>query len=125
MSAEIIDHSGNTLTVRISGLLTQPDLAALQRAVGDILDKQGKARLLVLAENFEGWQRGGNWGDVSFSAQHDKHIEKMAIVGERQWEDLALMFASKGLRHFPIEYFPAAAIAHARAWLAESQPSSE
>ena len=120
MSAEIIDNSGNTLTVRISGLLKQPDLAALQQAVGDILGKQGKTRLLILTEAFEGWQRGGAWGDVSFSAEHDKHIEKMAIVGDKKWEDLALIFAAKGLRKFPIEYFEPAAIAQARAWLVET-----
>ena len=124
MSAEIVDNSGTTLTVRISGLLKQPDLAALQKAVGDILEKQGKTRLLILTEAFEGWQRGGAWGDVSFSAEHDKHIEKMAIVGDRKWEDFALMFASKGLRRFPIEYFPSAEIARARRWLAEATPES-
>jgi SpoIIAA-like len=124
MSAEIIDNSGNTLTVRISGLLKQPELAALQQAVGDVLGKQGKTRLLILTEAFEGWQRGGAWGDVSFSAEHDKHIEKMAIVGDRKWEDLALMFASKGLRRFPIEYFPSAETARARRWLAEATPES-
>lgn len=59
MGAEIIDDSGNTLTVRISGLLKQPDLAALQQAVGEIPEKQGKTRLLILTEAFEGWQLAG------------------------------------------------------------------
>jgi hypothetical protein len=119
MGAEIIEQTADTLTVRISGLLTQPVLAALQRDVGQKLNQRGKTRLLILTEAFEGWQRGGNWGDVSFSAAHDNQIEKMAIVGDKQWEDLALMFASKGLRRFPIEYFAAADIARARAWLAQ------
>ena len=119
MSAEIIDHTGDTLTVRVSGRLTHPELAALQRAAGDIL-KEDKTRILVLTESFEGWQRGGAWGDLSFSINFDAQIEKMAIVGDKKWEDLALMFASKGLRSFPIEYFQPADIARARAWLAES-----
>lgn len=126
MSAEILDNSGNTLTIRISGLLEQPELAALQRTVGEILTKQGKSRLLILTERFEGWQRGGAWGDVSFSAEHDKDILKMAIVADRKWEDLALMFASKGLRRFPIEYFPPADLLRAWAWLgaADTEASS-
>ena len=122
MSAEIIEQSGDLLTIRVSGLLTQPDLASLQRTVGIHLNQQGKGRLLIMTEAFEGWQRGGNWGDVSFSAAHDAQIEKMAIVGEKQWEDLALMFASKGLRRFPIEYFGPLEVARARAWLAETTP---
>ncbi len=119
MSAEITDTSGGIITARIAGKLTQPELAALQGMVGDLIQQQGRARLLVVAENFEGWQRGGDWGDLSFSMKYDDLIEKMAIVGDRQWEDLALVFASKGLRRFPIEYFPPADVARARAWLAE------
>ena len=120
VSVEILEHSGNTLTARISGRLTQPELAALQDATGDILKKHGKTRLLILTDDFDGWERGGDWGDLSFSIEHDKHIEKMAIVGERKWEDLALLFASKGLRRFPIEYFQPADIVKARAWLSEA-----
>ena len=120
MSAEIIDTTGGVVTARITGKLTQPELAALQKAAGDIIQKQGQARFLVLVENFEGWQRGGDWGDLSFQVEHDAHIERMAIVGAKKWEDLALIFTAKGLRKFPIEYFEPAAIAKARAWLAET-----
>jgi len=120
MGAEIIEHSGDTLTVMISGKLTHPELAALQKATGEILKEQGKTRLLVLTDAFEGWERGGAWGDLSFSINFDAQIEKMAIVGDKKWEDLALLFASKGLRSFPIEYFLPAEIAKARAWLAEA-----
>lgn len=122
MSVEITDNSGGILTARVSGKLTQPELAALQSAAGDILRQQGRTRLLVVAENFEGWERGGDWGDLSFSIEHDAEIEKMAIVGEKQWEASALLFASKGLRPFPIEFFESADIARARAWLAEPAP---
>jgi hypothetical protein len=120
MSAELIDTSGPILTARITGKLTQPELAALQDAAGDIIKKLGKARLLVVVESFEGWQRGGDWGDLSFQVEHDAHIEKMAIVGDKKWEDLALIFAAKGLRKFPIEYFAPAEIAKARAWLGDA-----
>jgi hypothetical protein len=34
--------------------------------------------------------------------RNDPYIEKMAIVGDKRWEDLALMFAAKGLGPFPI-----------------------
>lgn len=119
MSVGIVETSGGVITIRITGKLTQPELATLQKAVGDVLDHQGRCRLLVIAERFEGWQRGGDWGDLSFQMKHDAQIEKMAIVGERKWEDLALIFTAKGLRQFPIEYFAPAEQDKARAWLAE------
>jgi hypothetical protein len=117
MGAEIVNVSGGVLTMKVSGKLTQAELAAVQKAAGEIISKEGRLRILVLTENFAGWERG-EWGDFSFQAEHDASIERMAIVGDRKWEDLALMFTAKGLRKFPIEYFEPARLAAARAWLA-------
>jgi len=74
---------------------------------------------LVLGEEFGGWDKLGNWGDVTFSAQFDQQILKMAIVSEEQWKDLVLLFTAKGLRSFPIEFIAPADIGKAREWLAQ------
>ena len=74
--------------------------------------------ILVLTEGFQGWERGGDWGDLSFQMGNDSFIEKLAIVGEKQWEDLALLFAAKGFRRFPVEYFQPTELSRAHAWLA-------
>jgi hypothetical protein len=71
----------------------------------------------LLVENFAGIDKAGNWGDVSFQARNDPFIEKIAIVGEKKWEDVTLLFSGKGIRRVPIEYFPPADLAKARAWL--------
>ena len=118
MGAEIVNVSGRVLTMKVSGKLTQAELAAVQQAAGETMGKEGRWRVLVLTENFTGWERGGDWGGLAFQAAHDASIERMAIVGDRKWEDLALMFTAKGLRAFPIEYFEPAQLAAARAWLA-------
>ena len=117
MSAEIIDNTGGIVTARITGKLTHPELVALQESVTGIIRQQGKVRVLIVAEDFQGWEKGGDWGDLSGQMENDAHTEKMAIVGEKKWEDLALVFAAKGLRKFPIEYFQPADLAKARAWL--------
>jgi len=117
MSADIVNTDGNLVTARITGTLTQAELGALQKAVGEIIRKQGRTRLLVLVEAFAGWEPGATWGDFTFQVQHDASIERMAIVGEKQWADLVLLFTSQGLRPFPIEYFDTADLAGARAWL--------
>jgi hypothetical protein len=118
MSAEISNVSGSVLTLKVSGKLTQAELAAVQKSAGDIIREQGKVRILVLTEKFQGWERAGDWSDFSFQEEHDANIERMAIVGERKWEDLALIFTANGLRRFPIEYFEPAQLAAARGWLA-------
>ena len=42
----------------------------------------------------------------------------MAIVGDRKWEDLSLLFTAKGLRAFPIEFFAPEQMSAAQDWLA-------
>lgn len=118
MSAEIVGASEGVVTIKITGKLRHSELAAAQKNAAETLEKRGGSRVLVLAEEFEGWEKGGDWGDLSGQAQLDAHIDRLAIVGEKRWEDVALMFAGKGIRHVDIEYFPPTELPTARAWLA-------
>lgn len=118
MPAEITSVQSGVVTLRVSGRLTQRELAAVQAEAAGIIAASGKLRFLVLAEDFAGWEKGGQWSDFSFQQAHDDDIAGMAIVGEEQWRDLTLLFTSQGLRPFPIEFFPPARFADARAWLA-------
>jgi len=119
MGAEITDIQNAVVTVKVTGKLTESEMAAVQQRAVAIIKTQGKVRILVLTDAFSGWERGGKWNDFAFQEQNDPHIEKMAIVGDEQWRDLTLVFTAKGLRPFPIEYFATADIAMARAWLAK------
>ena len=118
MSAEIIDVFDGVLTVKVTGQLTEPEVNAAQSRVAGIIRALGKVRILIRAEEFAGWEKGGKWNDFSFQEQNDPYIEKMAIVGDRRWEDLALAFTASFVRPFPVEYFSSAELAAARAWLA-------
>jgi len=116
MGAEIAEVSGRVLTLKVSGTLTQLELRSTQAASAAIFGASGAWRILVLTDNFLGWEVGV-WDDFSFQADQDVNIERMAIVGERRWEELALLFTAKGLRSFPIQYFGPGQVAAARAWL--------
>jgi hypothetical protein len=109
--------SNGVLTFRITGQLAHAEFTAALKKVVDLIRQQGKVRLLVLVEDFTGIEKTEAWGDVSFQAQNDKFIEKIAIVGKKKYEDLALVFAGKGVRQVPIEFFPAADRGQARDWL--------
>lgn len=117
MSAEIVGNSSGIVTVRVTGMLTQADLSGMQQSVVSLLRQHGSLGILVLVDDFRGWQQGDEWGDVSFM-ENDPYIRKMAIVGEKRWEDLVLIFTAKLLRPFPIEYFLPADLPRAQAWLA-------
>jgi hypothetical protein len=105
------------MTLRASGLLKEDELLGVQKKMAAVISKQKKARILVLVEDFEGWDPNGTWNDFSFQDKLDPSIEKMAIVGDKKWQDLALMFSAQGLRGFPIEYFVPADLGKAQAWL--------
>lgn len=119
MSAEIIGLENGIITVRLSGQLTQADLAALHRETGTLIERLGHVRILVCAENFQGWAAGGAWDDFSFQETYDSRIGRMAIVAAEQWRDLALLFTSNELRSFPIEFFPPERLGDAQAWVRE------
>ena len=121
MSAEIVAAVDGILTIKITGKLTKPELESVQKDAAELLAAQGKMNFLVIAQDFEGWAKTGDWGDLSAQDTIDPKVKKMAIVGEKKWEDLALLFAAKGLRKFPIEYFQPGDLARARAWLSATE----
>lgn len=120
MSAEIISNFNGIVTNRISGILTQAELGAVQKELLGIIGREGGVRLLILCEDFQGWDKASDWEDVSFQSLSDPYINKMALVGDKKWKDLALMFTGKGFREFPIEYFEPHDVETARAWLTEN-----
>jgi len=120
MSAEIVSNFEGIVTVKITGKLNYRELATVQNSITGIIGQYGGIRVLIIIENFQGFGEDGNWDDVSFMAASDPYINKMAIVGEKNWKEMALMFTAQGLREFPIEYFLPDELSKAEAWLDEN-----
>ena len=118
MGIEIVEKSGKLLTVKVSGKLKASELRQAQNAAIEVIKSEGKIRVLVFGENFQGWEKSDDWGDVSFQLKYDEHIERIAIVGTEKWEDLVSAFLGKGLREVPMKFFPQTQYAKARAWVA-------
>jgi len=119
MSVQIQYQPDDTCVLRISGILKQSEFAAEQSALARDIDIGSKPRLLVILENFEGWERGADWNDLDFLISHGGKISKIAIVAEPRWETLALAFAGAGVRRAPVKFFPPNKLEQARNWLAE------
>ena len=118
MGARIVDVVGDLVTCKFWGTLTQLELATIQRETSAIIESKDSIGLLVIVEDFQGWERG-EWEDFSFQDENDPKIARMALVGEQRWEDLAEAFVGKGLRAFPIEYFQPSELSQALRWLAK------
>ncbi len=117
MAFTIIDSSGPIVSAKITGELSVSDVSRMQALALEAIKRLGKIKGLAILENFRGWKRAGNWGDVTFLAEHDKDIAKIAVVGEEKWKDSFYAFLAKGFRQAAIEYFPPGDLAKARAWL--------
>lgn len=117
MPVEIIDASRKLVQVKIHGVLTKADHERMIRIAKEAIAREGKIKALIIAESFEGWERSGDWGDVSFMMEEGQQIEKMAIVADEKWRDDALAFTAKGFRPTAIEFFAASRLNEARTWV--------
>jgi hypothetical protein len=117
MAYEIVKTDGPMVHLRIKGTLQLVDQQAVQAVAKKMISQGLKPRVLISAEGFQGWEKGADWGDVSFLSDYGDDIVKMAIVGDEKWKDQVFMFVAKGLRKTAVEYFPPEALALAEAWV--------
>lgn len=117
MPFTIVDGTGPIINVKISGEIDKTEVTQIQAAALGAIQRCGKIRALFILDNFRGWKRDGNWGDISFMTQHDQEIFKIAVVGDEQWRDLVCAFLAKGFRAAAVEYFVPTDLPKARAWL--------
>ena len=114
-----IEHQPNDICVlHISGTLKREEFATGQTQLAGKIDAGANPRLLVIGENFEGWERGADWNDLDFLFSHSGKIAKIAIVADPRWEVQALAFAGAGVRRVPVRFFRPNEIAQAQTWLA-------
>jgi len=105
--------------VRINGQLKQSEFRRVEDEIAKHIDNGAKPQVLAILEKFEGWERGADWNDLDFLMSHSNEIERIAIVGDPEWEPHALAFAGAGVRRAPVKFFPPEELAQARTWLSE------
>jgi hypothetical protein len=117
MPFTIVDATGPIISVKISGEIEKTEVTQIQAAALGAIQRCGRISALFILDDFRGWKRDGNWGDISFMTQHDQEIVKIAVVGDEQWRDLVCAFLAKGFRTAAVEYFVPSDLPKARAWL--------
>ena len=117
MGVTIEREKGNLIVLRITGLLRKSEFDAALAAEARQWRPASRVKVLVIVEDFKGWERGADWGDVAFFFEHDHQIEKIAIVSDPKWEVQTLVFAGAGVRRGEVKFFPTSQLTSARAWL--------
>lgn len=122
MPFTIIDGRGPVISANITGELSNSEVRQMQTAALEAIRTCGKISALFLLQDFQGWKRAADWGDVTFLTEHDKDIAKIAVVGEDQWRDSVYAFLAKGFRQAEVEFFLPGDLAKARGWLSANTP---
>ncbi|WMJ73890.1 STAS/SEC14 domain-containing protein [Cytophagaceae bacterium ABcell3] len=109
----------NVLATKISGKLNQSDYNQMFPLVEETVAKYGKINLYVELENFEGWEDPKSlWDEFKLSFKHYTDLEKVAIVGEKKWEEFATK-ASDFVNPAKIKYFSPEQKEEAKNWISE------
>jgi hypothetical protein len=122
MSVSIQPSEGDINVVQFTGMLTKKEFDELRAVAAKKLGFFDRVKVLIIAENFDGWEPGADWGDSSFFTWHGWKVTKIAIVSDPQWKSKFLAFTVAGMRRAPVEFFPTGQIEQARAWLKAVQP---
>jgi hypothetical protein len=117
MGATIEREEGDLRVLRITGLLRKSEWDSALAAESQKWGFETRVKVLVIVEDFKGWERGADWGDMDFFVEHDHQIEKIAIVADPRWETGATMFAGAGVRRGQVKFFSPTQLAQAQAWL--------
>jgi len=91
-------NGGKILVVHVSGKLTKADYEHFVPEFERLVQQHGKLRLLFDMTGLQGWDAGALWEDVKFDMKHFADIERLAMVGERKWQQGMASFASRSRR---------------------------
>lgn len=114
------EHAGRSVAVRVSGRLVEDDYKHFVPKVDRLVQRYGKLRLLFDLTDFHGWEAGALWDEVKLDMKHFADIERLAIVGDRQWEREMTTFF-KPFTQATIRYFDVVDEAEARKWWREQE----
>lgn len=110
---EKLDQSyGSILGYKAIGKITREDYSTLTAEVEDLLQQEDSICLLLDLEEFEG-EKIKAWGaDLKFGREYRKKIAKMAIVGDKKWQErmtaLVDPFFAREAEFFPTDESDAA-----------------
>lgn len=119
-----VDGEAEPRVVRaaVTGRLNESDFHELAPRIEALLDTHASVRMLVQLSGFKGWSPGAAWEDVKLGLHHYADIDRLAVVGDREWEEWMTRL-SRPFSLADIRFFEPSEMEKALAWITEpSQP---
>lgn len=111
------EQNGRILVVDLIGTLVKDDYKPLSEKFMRLAAEYGKIRVLLDMTRFKGWDTAALWEEAKFDLHHLNKMERLAIVGEKNWQH-AIASGAKPFTPAEVRYFEAADAAQARQWIA-------
>jgi hypothetical protein len=119
---EMIEFHSNVeeawIEAKIRGKIEATDFEKIEPVADGLIEHEGKLKGLVLnVTEFSGWESlNALLTHLKFVKAHHRYLERVALVGNRQWQEavpkLASIFVAATLKFFPEENLD-----EARAWV--------
>lgn len=117
----VISTSPPIAKVNVTGKLEREHFENYAGAIDALVEEHGKIRLLVQLIDFEGWSAGAMWDQIKFDARHFNDVDRVALVGDKQWEKGMAAFC-KPFTTADVRFFESDELEDARKWLRAAQP---
>ena len=104
------------LTFKAIGTLTHQDYLTITPMIDSALAEVNhpRVRALVDCTELEGWELRAAWDDFKLGLKHGSEFEKVAIVGNKQWQSIMAAIGGWFISG-EVQYFEE--IEHALSWL--------
>ncbi len=86
MFKKLAESSGWVVGYSVAGKLTPADYQRLTIEFETLVEEEGKVRLLLMLDEFQEAELTALWDDFKFGAAYNKNIDRLALVGDNQWE---------------------------------------
>ena len=109
----------HTVGFKLSGKLHDADYKTFTQLVDAEIAKDGKVNVLAQLHDLHGWDAHALWDDIKFSTTHCTKVDRIALVGEKAWEQW-MAKVCKPFTMATIRYFDAAQLEDAWKWQEEA-----
>jgi hypothetical protein len=116
MFQKLSESSEKILGFKVSGKLTDEDYKAFVPQIEKIIQEFGRISLLLELDDFQSWDLEAAWDDFKFGMKHIKDFNRVAIVGDKKWEEWMAKLAKPFMRA-EVKYFDGSQLQDAWEWL--------
>ena len=104
------------IAIQIDGKINKSDYEKITPLIDKTVKEYGKIKLYIQIDNIEGIEPKAFAQDVKLYFKHFNHMNKIAVVGETNWQKLWANLASPFVSG-KIKFFPHGEVVAARKWI--------